>query len=1000
MTISLADNTPRISYTVAQGVTQTSFTVPFEFFDNGDLKVYVDGTLKTITTHYTVSGGDGSTGTITMSVTGASGGSTVVITRDIPLARTTDFPTSGAFAVATLNRELDRFTAMQADRADDNDRSIKLKDQDATSSMELPLKADRVGKYLRFNETSGDIEPTAQAVDTSGITTTLLADSAVTTAKINDAAVTTAKLDSASVTTAKIADTGVTGAKLNTDAISAQTALTSGLAATDELLVSDGGTLKRMDVSVVTDYYKDLSVTETNKTLTSAVLNGTISGTSIKDEDDMSSNSASHLATQQSIKAYVDATVTAEDLDVTTDSGTIAIDLDSETLTISGGEGIDTSATSNTVTIAAETATTSNLGVASFSSDNFDVSSGAVSIKDGGVVTAELAADAVTGAKIADNAISEEHLDPSVISGLTDATIASADHLMFLDATDGALKKVDAGELGVGAALTDVVGDTTPQLGGNLDVNGNAIVSVSNGDIDITPNGTGEVNISKVDIDAGAIDGTTIGANSAAAGTFSSATVTGDLTVDTDTLFVDASADAVGIGTTSPDNNLHIHTDAGDEGILIKSTGNTSNAIISDANRSGSGSVINNLQGRWNGTAVADMLFLTGSDTSNKDDGVITFRTSSANNISERMRINSSGNVGIGTTTVTSGAGWTPRMVLAETSGSPAVILKGDNSQEGSVGASNGLYIDCFGSTTGTNNNIIFRNTSSNSNFSAQERMRITHDGSVLVGKTAANTSVAGIEARNVGLLVATRDGGQPLLIDRLTDDGDLVLFRQDGTAEGSISVSGTTVSYNGGHLSRWSQLTDGTKDTSILKGTVMTNLDQMAVWSHDAVAATYYVDGDELPEITPATYYTEDDTLPDGVSVGDEKTAAVYAQVGDEKTPAVDAFTEDNEQLNCMAVSSVEGDTNVAGVFVNWDNDDDQFNDMNIAMTGDMVIRIAQGTTVARGDLLMSAGDGTAKPQDDDIVRSKTIAKVTSTNVSHTYDDGSYLVPCVLMAC
>jgi len=47
-----------------------------------------------------------------------------------------------------------------------------------------------------------------------------------------------------------------------------------------------------------------------------------------------------------------------------------------------------------------------------------------------------------------------------------------------------------------------------------------------------------------------------------------------------------------------------------------------------------------------------------------------------------------------------------------------------------------------------------------------------------------------------------------------------------------------------------------------------------------------------------------------------------------------------------------------------------------------------------------VAAGDGTAKPQDDDIVRSKTIAKVTSTNVSHTYDDGTFLVPCVLMAC
>ena len=113
------------------------------------------------------------------------------------------------------------------------------------------------------------------------------------------------------------------------------------------------------------------------------------------------------------------------------------------------------------------------------------------------------------------------------------------------------------------------------------------------------------------------------------------------------------------------------------------------------------------------------------------------------------------------------------------------------------------------------------------------------------------------------------------------------------------------------------------------------------------------------------------------------------------------DGVTEENEQLNCIKVSDVEGDADVAGVFVNWDNDDDIYtNDINIAMTGDMVIRIASGTTVARGDLLMSAGDGTAKPQGDDIVRSKTIAKVTSTHVSHTYDDGSYLVPCVLMAC
>ena len=66
----------------------------------------------------------------------------------------------------------------------------------------------------------------------------------------------------------------------------------------------------------------------------------------------MASNSATGIASQQSIKAYVDTQITAEDLDITTDSGTIAIDLDSETLTVSGGTGLDSSATGNAVTLA------------------------------------------------------------------------------------------------------------------------------------------------------------------------------------------------------------------------------------------------------------------------------------------------------------------------------------------------------------------------------------------------------------------------------------------------------------------------------------------------------------------------------------------------------------------------------------------------------------------------------------------------------------------------
>jgi hypothetical protein len=100
--------------------------------------------------------------------------------------------------------------------------------------------------------------------------------------------------------------------------------------------------------------------TLTNKTLTaptitSGVLNTAVSGTAVLDEDGMDTNSATQIATQQSIKAYVDAQITAQDLDVTSDSGTIAIDLNSETLTVAGGTNITTTGSGNSITIATST---------------------------------------------------------------------------------------------------------------------------------------------------------------------------------------------------------------------------------------------------------------------------------------------------------------------------------------------------------------------------------------------------------------------------------------------------------------------------------------------------------------------------------------------------------------------------------------------------------------------------------------------------------------------
>ena len=99
------------------------------------------------------------------------------------------------------------------------------------------------------------------------------------------------------------------------------------------------------------------------KTLTSPVINTGVSGSAFLDEDDMSSNSATKFASQQSIKAYVDSTVTAQDLDFQGDTGgALNIDLDSETLTLAGGTGIDTTGAGNGVTFAIDSTVTTLTG--------------------------------------------------------------------------------------------------------------------------------------------------------------------------------------------------------------------------------------------------------------------------------------------------------------------------------------------------------------------------------------------------------------------------------------------------------------------------------------------------------------------------------------------------------------------------------------------------------------------------------------------------------------
>jgi len=269
------------------------------------------------------------------------------------------------------------------------------------------------------------------------------------------------------------------------------------------------GTTAQFNTALSDNDFATLAGSEnlTNKTLTSPILNTAISGTAFKDEDDMASNSATAVASQQSIKAYVDQQVGLSDLDISDGSSTIAIDLDSETLGLLGGTGIDSTASGNNVTFAIDSTVATKTGtetltnktisgssntlsnIANSSLTNSTVSYGGVSLALGGTDATpafdlqdatSYPASALTGT------VSNSQLGTGIdATKIADGSVTNAEFQYINTLSSNAQTQLDA-KVAKASNLSDLASASTARtnLGlGTMAVQNSATVSISGGSI-------------------------------------------------------------------------------------------------------------------------------------------------------------------------------------------------------------------------------------------------------------------------------------------------------------------------------------------------------------------------------------------------------------------------------------------------------------------------------------------------------------------------------------
>jgi hypothetical protein len=464
----------------------TVFAYTFKIFDDDDIIVILrtdatgGETVQTKATDYTVSGvGNAGGGSVTFTTAPASG-ITVVLIRATVQTQTTDYTPNDPFPAASHEDALDRLTLMMQDQQEELDRSIKVSRTNTIDSTEFTIGAsDRANKVFAF-DSSGNFSVTQEIGTYKGTdaTTTTSAYSARDIVK----STTAAQLDNVYIATqnspAGTLLTNTTYWQLLIDAVAAATSAANAATSATAAAASETAAAASESAAATSETNAATSASAASTSATNAATSATAAAASASAASTSETNAATSATSASTSATAAAASATAAAASETAAAASESAAATSETNAATSETNAATSATN---------AATSETNAATSATN--------------AATSATNAATAQTAAEAARDAIQQFYLGAQSSNPTVDGNgdpVTAGD--WYFNTTDNTTRIYDGSAWNT--VSPDLVGDTTPQLGGNLDVNGNSIVSVSNGDINITPNGTGNVSLGNFTFDA------------------------------------------------------------------------------------------------------------------------------------------------------------------------------------------------------------------------------------------------------------------------------------------------------------------------------------------------------------------------------------------------------------------------------------------------------------------------------------------------------------------